>query len=90
MKPKILTLICDPITREALEIRTEPDSRGHLQEFLINPKTSRRFPIRDGIPIFLEGEVSGANKNYQKANSLAIAKVRFLHRLICSHLKCKR
>ncbi len=55
MKPDILALICDPITRDALEIKTEPDAQGHPQEVLFNPKTGRRFPIRDGIPIFLEG-----------------------------------
>jgi ubiquinone/menaquinone biosynthesis C-methylase UbiE len=67
MKSDILQLVCDPVTHEALEIRTEPDVRGRLQEFLVNPNTGQRFSIRDGIPIFLgEGEVSGSNQRYQK------------------------
>jgi ubiquinone/menaquinone biosynthesis C-methylase UbiE len=65
MKPDVLALICDPTTREELELKTEPDERNRPQEFLVNPKTGRRFPIRDDIPIFLEGEVSGSNKRYQ-------------------------
>jgi ubiquinone/menaquinone biosynthesis C-methylase UbiE len=66
MKSDILTLICDPTTRDVLEIKTESDARGLLQEFLVNPKSGRQFPIRDGIPIFLiEGEVSGSNQRYR-------------------------
>jgi len=65
MKPDILALMCDPITRDALEIKTGPDAQGHPQEVLVNPKTGRRFPVRDSIPIFLEGEVIGSNKRYQ-------------------------
>ncbi len=65
MKVDVLSLICDPVTHDVLEAKSEPDARGHLQEFLLNPKTGRRFPIHDGIPIFLEGEVSGSNRRYQ-------------------------
>lgn len=66
MKPDSLTLICDPVTRDALEIKTEPDARGRLHEFLVNPKTNQRFPIRDGIPIFYcKGDVFGSNQRYQ-------------------------
>jgi ubiquinone/menaquinone biosynthesis C-methylase UbiE len=66
MKSDILELICDPATRDALDVVTEPDARGRLREFLVNPKTGRRFPIRDGIPIFLqENDVSGSNRRYQ-------------------------
>ena len=66
MKSDILSLICDPLTRDVLEINTEPDTRHRPQEFLVNPKTGQRFPVRDGIPIFLvPGETSGANQRYQ-------------------------
>lgn len=66
MKSDILALICDPATRDALDIMTEPDARGRLREFLVNPRTDWRFPIRDGVPIFLlENEVSGSNRRYQ-------------------------
>jgi ubiquinone/menaquinone biosynthesis C-methylase UbiE len=66
MKSDQLTLLCDPVTHDALELMTEPDVHGHPSEFLFNPKTGQRFPIRDGIPIFLqENEVSGPNQHYQ-------------------------
>jgi ubiquinone/menaquinone biosynthesis C-methylase UbiE len=66
MKSDILPLICDPITRDELEIESKADARGHPREFLVNPKTGQRFPVRDGIPLFLlEGEVSGSNQRYQ-------------------------
>jgi len=32
---------------------------------LLNPKSGRRYPIRDVIPIFFE-ELSGSNKKYQQ------------------------
>lgn len=67
MKADILPLICDPNTHDALELRTEGDSHSRPQEFLVNPRTGQRFPLRDGIPIFLrQGEVSGSNRRYQK------------------------
>lgn len=66
MKPDILTLLCDPITHDPLAIKTESNGSGHLQEFLVNPKTNQRFPIRDDIPIFLkDADISGSNKRYQ-------------------------
>ena len=66
MKTDNLALICDPTTHDALEFKTEPDARGRLQEFLVNPRIGQRFPIRDGIPIFLhEGDVLGSNRRYQ-------------------------
>lgn len=65
MNPGTLALLCDPTTRDALQLAAEPDARGRLQEVLVNPQTGQRFPIRDGIPMFLEDEVSGSNKRYQ-------------------------
>jgi ubiquinone/menaquinone biosynthesis C-methylase UbiE len=66
MESDILTLLCDPTTHDALEIKIEPDVRGRHQEALVNPKTGQRFPVRDGITVFiLEGEVSGQNQKYQ-------------------------
>jgi ubiquinone/menaquinone biosynthesis C-methylase UbiE len=66
MKPDTLSLLCDPVTRDVLELKTESDAHGRSQEVLINPKTGQHFPIRDGIPIFLqENEVSGPNQHYQ-------------------------
>ena len=66
MESDILSLICDPITHDSLEIETVLDSNGCKQELLVNRKTGKCFPIREGIPIFLENEaISGSNKKYQ-------------------------
>jgi ubiquinone/menaquinone biosynthesis C-methylase UbiE len=66
MKPDILSLMCDPSTHDALDLMTEPGPRGRPREFLVNSKTRRRFPFRDGIPVFLsDEEVSGSNRRYQ-------------------------
>ncbi len=47
--PKLLEILVCPITRETLEYDAD------AQE-LISKKASLAFPIRDGIPILLEGE----------------------------------
>ena len=65
MKPDFLAVICDPSTGDTLEIETRPDANDRLREFLFNPKTGQRYPIREDIPVFLEGEASGSNKRYQ-------------------------
>ena len=56
MNARILPLICDPHTRESLELT--PDA-------LVNAASGKRYPIRDGIPDFLDS-VSGLNKKYQQ------------------------
>ena len=67
MKSEVLNLVCDPTTRDLLEIRSGSDARGRLQEYFVNPKTGQRFTIRNGIPIFLrEGDVTGTNHRYQQ------------------------
>lgn len=60
MNPDILTLVCDPVSRDALEIGTEPDARGRLQEFPVNSRRHRlatrtddsgcRWELRRGHP----------------------------------------
>lgn len=66
MNSMILAILRDPITREALESKTEFDRNGHFQKYFVNPRTGRRFPVNDGIPIFLlDGELSGSNQKYQ-------------------------
>ncbi len=55
MDEHILSLLCDPETHEALEF--QPDA-------LVNVQSGKRYPIRDGIPDFLD-KVSGQNEKYQ-------------------------
>ena len=56
MDAHILTLLCDPETHEALEFQSDA---------LVNARSGKRYPIRDGIPDFLH-TVSGQNKKYQE------------------------
>jgi len=66
VKTDTLAILCNPTDHSALEIKTEADAQGHIREFLADPKTGQRFPIRDGIPIFIPSEsVTGSNRRYQ-------------------------
>lgn len=56
MEERILPLLCDPDTHDALAL----DTGG-----LLNSKSGRRYPIRDDIPVFFEA-LSGSNKKYQE------------------------
>jgi ubiquinone/menaquinone biosynthesis C-methylase UbiE len=67
MNERVLSLLCDPATHESLELQVDVGPDGAQQPLLANPKSGRRFPIREGIPVFLnEAEVSGLNRKYQK------------------------
>ena len=55
MEDHVLSLLCDPDTRYALE-RAGTNLR--------NTATGRIYPIRDGIPLFLS-TVAGSNLKYQ-------------------------
>jgi ubiquinone/menaquinone biosynthesis C-methylase UbiE len=55
MEDHVLSLLCDPDTRYALEM-----SGGNLR----NTATGRIYPIRDGIPLFVS-TVTGSNLKYQ-------------------------
>ena len=62
MDPELLSVLCDPIGHDGLEVIRGPDR----QEALVNPKTGRQFPVRDGIPVFFEDpQVVGLNRRYQ-------------------------
>jgi len=53
-----VSLLCDPLTHDAVRL----NERGFLTNFY-----GRRFPIRCGIPVFLEdADITGQNEKYQK------------------------
>ncbi len=56
MSEHTLPLLCDPETHDSFELGVG---------VLLNPKSGRRYPIRDGIPLFFEA-LSGSNKKYQE------------------------
>ncbi len=55
MSPQCLSLLCDPDTHAGLELAADA---------LVNPESGTRFPIRDGIPVFVR-DVQGLNRKYQ-------------------------
>lgn len=56
ISPLTLALLRDPHTHDPLEL--QPDC-------LLNPATGARYPIREGIPVFVS-EPSGRNRKYQE------------------------
>ncbi|MCD1295083.1 hypothetical protein CUJ83_08740 [Methanocella sp. CWC-04] len=66
MMPDTVSLLCDPDTYEPLELTTIRGA-GKVKEALVNPVSGKIFPIRDGIPIFVEDhEISGLNKKLRR------------------------
>ncbi|HVB33448.1 MAG TPA: methyltransferase domain-containing protein [Patescibacteria group bacterium] len=67
MDSQTLNLLCDPLTHEALEIIRGEDESGRAGEFLVNPRSGMRFPVRDAIPVFAEAEkLAGRNRQFRK------------------------
>lgn len=56
MNEHTLPSLCDPEMHDSLQL----DAGA-----LLNPKSGRRYPIRDGVPVFFEA-LSGSNKKYQE------------------------
>jgi len=56
MDSKCLSLLCDPDSHASLVL---------AEDALLNPESGMRYPIRDGVPVFLQ-EVTGQNCKYQK------------------------
>ncbi len=56
MNERALAILCDPETHEDLELRGEA---------LVNPRSGKHYPLRGGVPDFLDS-VSGQNKKYQE------------------------
>lgn len=62
MDSETAALLRDPLTKEPLELVGEGPGR-----FLRNPRSGRRFPIRDGIPVFIEsGDLGGRNRQFRR------------------------
>jgi len=62
MTPEVVSLLAAPGSGEPLQLVTEA-----RDAFLLAPASGRRFPIRDGIPDFLDqADLSGPNGRYQR------------------------
>jgi len=66
MRAETLAILRSPLERAPLELTTEAAPEGETRQFLTNSRHGLKFPIRDGIPIFVEGhEITGLNKKFR-------------------------
>jgi ubiquinone/menaquinone biosynthesis C-methylase UbiE len=67
MKPHTLAILCNPVTKEPLQLISEQGPDGRFNQVLVSTKSGEKFPIRDEIPIFLDkADISGSNKKWQR------------------------
>lgn len=67
MDSKTVALLCNPTTRESLQLLTVPGVDGDVREILIGTETGQTFPVQNGIPMFLSGsEMRRFDKKYQR------------------------
>src|SRR3990172_586800 len=66
MKPETLNILRSPGGCLPLRIKTESLADGSTVEFLTNDECGVMFPIREGIPVFVETkELMGSNRRYR-------------------------
>src|SRR4249920_3345740 len=67
MNPKTLDIVCSPLEHAPLELATELSVDGEIRQFLVNHELGFRFPIRDGIPVFIEPhQITGINSRFRR------------------------
>jgi ubiquinone/menaquinone biosynthesis C-methylase UbiE/uncharacterized protein YbaR (Trm112 family) len=65
MDTETISMLCNPYTREPLELKTEQKQDGEEEEFLVGVKTGERFSFRNGIPILYDASrIEGYNLQY--------------------------
>jgi ubiquinone/menaquinone biosynthesis C-methylase UbiE/uncharacterized protein YbaR (Trm112 family) len=66
MRPETLEILCSPVERAPLELVTRATPSGAIREFLVNRERALEFPIRDGIPEFVQpGNITGLNRRFR-------------------------
>jgi ubiquinone/menaquinone biosynthesis C-methylase UbiE len=67
MSPKTLDILCSPHEHAPLEIAQEAHLNGEAVQFLRNGEHGLRFPIRGGVPVFVEPhQISGINIRFRR------------------------
>jgi len=67
MRLETLEILCSPLERAPLEFETRPAINGDATQFLVNHEHGLEFPIRNGIPIFVEPhQITGINGRFRK------------------------
>ncbi len=66
MKPDTLSLLASPGGREPLQWVSACAADADSPEALVSAVSGTRFPLRDGIPVFVQdSDVTGANRKYR-------------------------
>lgn len=66
VSPKALDIVCSPREHAPLRIVSEPSLNGEPAEFLCNGERGLRFPIRGGVPVFVEpAQITGINVRFR-------------------------
>ncbi|KNZ69099.1 type 11 methyltransferase [Thermincola ferriacetica] len=82
MKSENVQFLCSPHTGERLELIVEQGAGGRPVELLVGQKTGAKFPVREGIPLFLDkSQMPGNNRKQQKFYNLVAPFYDFLHRM---------
>ena len=67
MRTETLSILCSPLERAPLELATEVTTNGETPQFLVNHERGLKFPIRNGIPVFVEPQqITGINTRFRK------------------------
>ncbi len=67
MSPKCLEILCSPLEHAPLEIASEVSANGEAGQFLFNREHGLKFPIHDGIPVFVEPhQITGINRRFRR------------------------
>ncbi|MDX1488809.1 MAG: methyltransferase domain-containing protein [Acidiferrobacterales bacterium] len=67
MRTETLAILCSPLEHAQLELATEANANGETRHFLVNHEHGLKFPIRDGIPLFVEPhQITGINNRFRR------------------------
>lgn len=66
MSPKTLEILCSPLERAPLDLVVDESLNDEAVQCLVNRELGLKFPIRDGIPIFVEPhQITGINSRFR-------------------------
>ncbi len=67
VRDETLAILCSPLEHAPLELATDESANGETRQFLVNRERGFRFPVRDGIPIFIEPhQITGINSRFRR------------------------
>ncbi len=64
MDPDSVSLLCNPLTHNPLELQRIQQADGSFKEHLIDHKTGEMFQIQDGIPVFYDAALLKGHDEY--------------------------